>query len=158
MAVQVFATISLLTLSYIISSISAYNSLNCDYQGDCLCPDDVLTFLCNVSDGAATVWKGSIFNDCPNSQHEIVLRHSRFEDEPGISGTCNDGEVIAYSIESTNNSYISQLNVTVSPEIQNGTVECIQDGPGANVTSIGVCPFKLTFASGNEKVIKVVST
>ena len=115
--------------------------------------EDVLTlnFLCSVSDGAATVWKGSIFS-CPNSQNEILLRHSRFEDGPGISGTCNDGEVIAYSIESTNNSYISQLNVTISPEMQNGTVECIQDGPGANVTSIGACPFKLTFASGKQIV------
>ena len=82
------------------------------------------------------------------------MRHSRFEDEPGISGICNDGEVIAYSIESTkfNNNYISQLNVTVSPEMHNGTVECIQDGPGASVTSIGACPFKLTFASGKQIV------
>ena len=149
MAVRV-ATILLLILSYIISLISANNSLNCDYQGNCLCPDDVVTFLCNVSAGAATVWKGStsIFFNCPDSQNEIILRHYRFED--GISGTCNDGEVIAYSIEFTNNSYISQLNVTVSPEMQNGTVECIQDGPGTNVTSVGACPFKLTFPSGKS--------
>ena len=146
MAVRAIATILLLTLSYIISLISANNSLNCDYQGNCLCPDDVLTFLCNVSDGVATVWKGSIF-DCPNIENQIVLRHSRFKE--GISVPCNDHrKVIAYSIESTNNSYISQLNVTVSPEMQNLTVECIQDGPGTNVTSIGACPFKLTFASG----------
>ena len=148
MAVRVIKTISLLTLSY-TSLISANNSLNCDYHGNCLCPDDVLAFVCSVSIGVATVWTGSFFN-CPNFGNQIVLRHSRFES--GVSGACNDGEVIAYSIEATNDSYTSQVNVTVSPEMQNGTVECIQDGPGTNVTSVGTCPFKLTLATGKQYV------
>lgn len=150
MAAQVIQTISLLALSYTSLIDSANSSLICDYHGNCLCPDDVLTFVCRVSGlgAAATVWTGSILFNCPNSANEVILRHRRFEDIDGVNGVCNDGEVVAYSIEATNNSYISRLNVTVSPEMKNGDVQCIQEGPGTNSTSVGACPLKLTFSSG----------
>ena len=135
MAVPVTKVISLLTLCY-TSLISANNSLNCDYRDQCLCPDDVLTFICSVSDGAATIWRGSFFSDCPDtSGSEIILRHYKFEG--GVSGTCSNGAVVAYSTEVTNNSYTSQLNVTVSPAMHNGSIECIEDG--FNATSVGTC-------------------
>lgn len=134
--------ISLLTLYY-TSLISANNSLHCGYRDKCLCPEDVLTFVCNVSDGIATVWKGSIFN-CSTSGNEIILRHSKFED--GINGTCNHETVVAYSTEVTNISYTSQLSVIVSPEMNNGTVECIQDD--LNVVFIGACT--LIIATGKH--------
>ena len=121
-------------LSLYTSLISANNLLHCNYyQGHCICPEDIVVFVCSVSDGVATVWRGSIFN-CPSSGNEILSRHFNFES--GTSGTCNDGQIAAYSTEVTN-SYSSQLNVTVSPEMHNGTVECIQEG--FNETSVGVC-------------------
>ena len=114
------------------------NLLHCDYRSNCICPGSTIAFVCSVSDGVATVWRGSIFN-CPSSGNDILLRHLRFED--GVSGTCNDGAVVAYSIDVTNNSYNSQLNMTVSPEMHNGTVECIRDS--FNAASIGTCTLML---------------
>ena len=143
MAALDIKVILLLTLFY-TSLISANdNSLNCDHHDKCLCPEDVLTLVCSVSYDVATVWKGTIFN-CPSSGNEIVLRHSRFEG--GITGSCNDGALVAYSTEVTNNSYTSQLNVTVSQEMNNGTIECIKEG--VNVISVGICT--LIIATGKH--------
>ena len=128
MAALVFQMISMFYLSLHTILTSANNSLHCDYHANCvLCPEDVLVlnFVCSVSDGAATIWRGSFFK-CPNGDNEIVLRHSTFND--GVIKTCNNGAVAAYSTEVTNNSYTSQLNVTVCPEMHNGSVECIHDG------------------------------
>ena len=137
MAALTFVTkvIFLLSLYWYTSHlISAKDSLHCNYHGNCICPESALTFICSASDGIATVWRGSIFN-CPNSGNEIILRHSTFDH--GIIRTCNDRAVVAFGTEVTNSSYTSQLNVTVSPEMHNGTIECIQDG--FNVTFVGVC-------------------
>ena len=59
--------------------------------------------------------EGSIFTDCPETGGtEIIFSHQRFEH--GVTKTCNDGAIVAYSNEVTKNSYNSQLSVTVSPE------------------------------------------
>ena len=115
--------ISMLTLYYYTSLTSANNFLHC---GNCLCPEGILVFVCSINGGVATVWKGSIFN-CPGNRNEITLRHSVFNDRISErTGSCNDGTIVAYNIDVTNNIYSSQLNITVSPEMHNGTVECIQ--------------------------------
>ena len=124
------AIVEMLTLCYGISLTSA-NLLHC---GNCLCPDGIVTvvFVCSVSGGVATVWRGSIFN-CQGS--EIILRHSAFDN--GVTGSCNDGNIVTYNIDITNNTYISQLNVIVSPEMHNGTVECIQDKIDLTSATVG---------------------
>ena len=127
-----------------ISLISANNSFHCNHHGQRICPKGVLTFVCRVSDGAATIWRGNFFN-CPSGGNEIILRHSQFEN--GFVVTCNDGAISVHSTEVTNNSYTSQLNVTVNPEMNNGTVECIQDS--SNVTYyVGAC--MLILATGTK--------
>ena len=138
------------------NTISANNLLHCNcYQiSDCICPEDVVVFVCSVSGGVATIWRGSIFN-CPSNGNQIVLRHRNFEN--GVSGKCNDGEIIAYSSEITNNSYSSRLNVSVTPEMHNGTVECIQPQEGFTETSAGICT--LILATGTCKhIVKEVYT
>jgi hypothetical protein len=102
--------------------LTSANNFHC---GNCLCPEGILVFTCSVNDGVATVWKGSIFN-CPGNQNDVTLRHSVFDDGITEPKTCNDGNIVAYDIDATNNIYSSQLNITVSPEMHNGTVECIQ--------------------------------
>lgn len=89
MAATVVKLILVLTLH--TSLISADN---CDYHGSCLCPEDILAFVCRVSAGAATIWRGSFFN-CPDNRDKILLHHSTFK--AGVTKTCNDGEVVAYS-------------------------------------------------------------
>ena len=144
MAKFIAKVILIFSLHYCISLVFAKDSLRCNYHNDhTICPGDILVFACSVNDGIATVWRGSIFN-CPNSGNEIVLRHSTFEH--GSIKTCNDGTVVAFGTEVTNSSYTSQLNVTVSPEMHNGTIECVQDG--TNVTLLGACT--LTLATGKQ--------
>ena len=133
--------LSLVILSITSLILSAYSSLHCNYYSNRICPEDVVVFVCRVSGGVATVWRGSIFN-CPDHGNEIILRHSNFENEDN-TGTCNDRKVVAYSSEVISNSmYSSQLNVTVTPEMHNGTVECIQDD--FNEISVGTCTLILT--------------
>ena len=132
------------------SLISASNNvLHCNYYGSYVCPENIAVFDCSVSGGVATVWRGSIFN-CRGNQ--IVLRHHNFVHE--TSGTCNDRDIIAYSSEVTNNSYSSRLNVTVTPEMHNGTVECIQDD--FNETLVGICT--LIFTTGIYVSIRYTSS
>ena len=124
MAAAVITVISMLTMYYCISLTSANNNLL--HCGSYLCHEGILIFSCRVDGGITTVWKGSIFN-CPGNQNEITLRHSEFDNGVAeATGSCNDGNIVAYNIDVTNGIYSSQLNVTVSPEMHNETVECIQ--------------------------------
>jgi hypothetical protein len=76
--------------------------------------------------GIATVWQGTAFQ-CANAGDGIVLRHSAFGGSYNLIGTCNNGAIVAQAIGVvSNNSYISQLNVTASIELNNTTVECLQ--------------------------------
>ena len=144
MEATVGKTVLVLFLYYFCTSLtSANNSLHC---GNCIHPEAILVCVCSVSDGAATVWKGSIFN-CPSNGNQIVLRHSSFENKLTVTRACNDGAVVAYSTDVMGNIYSSQLNITVSPEMHNGTVECIQDL--LNATSVTVGTYTLRLATGN---------
>ena len=64
--------------------------------------------------------------------------------------TCNDGVTIAHSTNFTNNGYTSELNVIVSPEMHNETVECVQHGPGIHLTSVETCT--LILATGKHNI------
>ena len=117
---------------------------------ECICPGHTLTYQCNVVGGSITFWNGSLF-DCSSNSNQILLRHSEFQ-QASASGDCNNEAVIANSISEslTNNSnkcYSSQLTISVSPAMNNKTIECnredIQQG---RVTSIGVKI--LNFTSG----------
>ena len=143
MATVITKVISMLSLC--TSLISANNLLQCNYQSNSVCPEDVVVFDCSVSGGVATAWRGSIFN-CPNRGNQIFLRHHNFEN--GTSRTCNDEEIVAYSSEVTNNSYSSRLNVTVSSEMHNGTVECIKELKDLSSESVGTCT--LILATGKQ--------
>ena len=109
----------------------------------CACPGDQLTFKCTADGGVATVWHRSAF-DC-----EIILRHSRYSSERGAAGSCSDGDILAQSIGVVNNNhFISQLNVTVSTDMHNKTIECDrEDIDGIRVT-LRVFRIILTEAEG----------
>ena len=153
MAAAVVEVISMLSLYYAIS-LSSANLLRC---GSCFCPEGILVFSCSVNGGGATVWKGSVFNCHGNNRNEITLRHSEFDN--GVSeatGSCNDGNIVAYNIDVTNNIYSSQLNVTISPEMHNETVECIQYR--VNSTSVTVGAYTLILnATGTCKDVIIMT-
>ncbi len=88
-----------------------------------LCPGDVLTTECATMGGSATGWRGTAFQ-CAYVGDGILLRHSQFGRPHNYILTYNNGAVIAQSLGVVNDSYISQLNITASLELNNTTVEC----------------------------------
>jgi hypothetical protein len=88
-----------------------------------LCPGDVLTTECATMGGLATVWQGTAFQYA-NVDDEIILRHSQFGRSYSYIISYNNGALVAQGLGVVNDSYISQLNVTVSLELNNTTVEC----------------------------------
>ena len=91
----------------------------------CSCPGYTLTYECTVKGGVATVWNGDAF-DCASSDNAITFLHLRFmsEDKPA---TCNNGTIVGQTLRIENNSYTSQVNVTVSPKLTGKSIKCIQD-------------------------------
>ena len=85
----------------------------------------MLTYTCNIAGGGTTLWEGTAF-DCPSRFNEILLRHSLFGlGPPGpASGLCNDGAIAARSIGVEDNNFISELNVTVSTNLHDKTIQC----------------------------------
>ena len=115
--------INMSVVFYVLISVChlASVSTSSTSQATCIsCPGDVLTIECTIMGRGATVWQGTAFQ-CGSS---IILRHSQFGGSYNSIWTCNDGAIVAQALGIVNNSYVSQLNVTVSLELNNTTVEC----------------------------------
>lgn len=87
-------------------------------DAECACNGDLLQYTCTLVGPGSTVWGGSAL-DCPDSQNQIVFRHSEFESKR--IQTCTDGRVVGQPLTANNDTFISQLNVTVDAD---GEVEC----------------------------------
>ena len=85
----------------------------------------MLTFICNINEGGITLWTGSAFS-C--NSNDILLRHSQFSLPGGASGSCNNGSITGQSIGVTDGCYSSELDVTVSPDLNGRTILCNHDG------------------------------
>ena len=109
---------------------------------DCTCSmaGHTLTYECVVVGGGTTVWQGSALNCLSDTR--FLLRHSQFDS--GITDKeCNNGSIVARSVRVVDDSYISQLNVTVRPEMNNKTVECLYDD-GTMTALIGISTVTIT--------------
>lgn len=116
------------------------------------CPGEVLTIQCAIMGGGATVWQGTAFQCDGNNRDIIVLRHTQFRRSYKPGGICNNGAIVAQAIGVVNDSYISQLNVTVSPELNNTTVECWHD---YNLTTTVIKSINITVLPiGRQKLQK----
>ena len=105
------------------------------------CPGDVLTTECTITGDGTTVWRGTAFQ-CDYG--EIILIHGRFSGPRYPIATCNNGAIAAQGLGVINDSYISQLNVTVSPELNNTTVECWYDN---GATAIFIKSIQITVSA-----------
>ena len=90
--------------------------------------------------GGSTVFRGMPtsslkFVDCTGNQGRIVLPHSQFSRPQGIKISCNNGAIIARSLQSENGTYTSQLSVTVTPELIGDAIECAHDN-GINIIEV----------------------
>ena len=120
-------------------------------QHRCSCLGFQLTFECNVTgEAGATVWGGSIFH-CPSTDNTITLRHSVFTQLRG----CNNGAILGRGIYSQNSCYISQINVTITSRMNNGTVQCVyNNGSATTVVSTSV----IKVISGNNAIKSMNNT
>ena len=92
-------------------------------------------FTCIIVGGGVTVWRGSAFN-CPSNNDEILLRHSQFAEDNAF-GYCNSEDIEGQGLRNVeNNCFSSQLNINVSSEFNNKTVECAFNN-GMSVRTIG---------------------
>ena len=89
----------------------------------CVCLGDVLTYKCIVPGGIATEWRGSALA-CDNNT--ILLQHDHFQ-YGNATGWCNNNTVdlVGQGLYSDGNYYVSILNVTLIPNINGKTIECV---------------------------------
>lgn len=124
-------------LKYYIGSINHSANFHPVSSTACVCPGDVLLYECTIEGAGTTVWRGSAFMTCDY----IALLHSQFT--PGTGGTCNRGALIASSLRTENGSrYTSQLNVTISRELDQTSVECVHDN-GSRLLTVGASKVQL---------------
>ncbi|MCG8626687.1 MAG: hypothetical protein MJE68_32390 [Proteobacteria bacterium] len=113
---------------------SSLEQINTDTVRAFPCNWRIITFECTVdggTSGGSTVWTGTAFSGCDDTNEEIVLLHSRFSGETD-SIQCNTSHITftGRSIRIENNSYISQLEVLVKPgldEMPLKNVTCAHD-------------------------------
>ena len=106
---------------------------------DCTCQGFNQVYECRVVGEGATIWRGTAL-ECSEAGNEIVLFQSTT-----AQGECNNGAIVGRVIRAENNSYTSQLTVTVNTEMIGRNISCIHDnGVSANVIGSSV----LTITTG----------
>ena len=107
-------------------------------------------FQCTVSGPGLTLWKGTYFDTCPNGR--ITIRHSQFngglETVVGNQTCGTGGSVFWRAIKLMNDSFISELTISVSDDVEGHTVECAHSD-GTNVLSVGTIQLVLTSGKVN---------
>ena len=105
MAINMSVIFYVLTSVVSVSASSTHQAISC--------PGDVLTTECAITGGGATVWQGTAFQ-CSSI---IILRYTHFGGSHNSIQTCNNGAIVAQALGIVNNNYISQINIIVSPEL-----------------------------------------
>ena len=106
------------------------------------CPGDMLTYECDIAGAGNTIWNGTAFY-CPLKSNEIILRHSQFR--TGTSGSCNDRTLIeVQSLGVINNCFSSQLNITITSDLNNKTIRCSH----SSSTIVMIGEIRLSVATG----------
>ena len=91
---------------------------------------------------ADSIWARDHMSDqCSGLNSHISLRHSKFNASEKPYGECNNGAIAARAIGVVDNHYTSQLNVTLSPEMNNRTMECIYDNGTETIVGSAVLAF-----------------
>ena len=111
-------------------------------HSECICPGiTVLSFQCSIVGGGTTVWQGSAFQ-CSGLNRYISLRHSNYNATEKPYGECNNGAISARAIGVHDNQFTSKLNVNISSEMNNKTVECVHDN--GRETEVGSALLSIT--------------
>ena len=92
----------------------------------------------------ATIWKGSAF-ECLSTNNEILLLHS-FNSR--AQGECNNGAIVGRVIRAENNTYTSQLTVTITSEMIGKSISCFHDSFEADTNEVVIGSSLLTITTG----------
>ena len=102
-------------------------------MNNCTCEGYSQIYECRVTGSGTIFWNGTAF-DCPSSSNEINLFLGSF----GTQEVCNYGAISGRIIRVENNTYVSQLSVSVSGEMIGLNISCYHDSGGSqNVNLIG---------------------
>ena len=118
-------TVNMSAIFYILILVASVSISTCSTYRVISRPGDVLTTEYAIMGGGATVWQGIAFQCDSNNHGFISLRHSLFVVSNKPEGYCNNGAIVARALGVVNGTYVSQINVTVSPELNNTTMECV---------------------------------
>ena len=110
---------------------------------NCTCPGYTQTYECSIFGGGLTVWNGSAF-DCSRTQNEIRLRHSQYSMDSQATGRCSNDTIIGSSVGISEGFYVSQINVTITPERVNETIMCVHRDIYDQNTIIGQTILEIT--------------
>ena len=108
-------------------------------------------YECRVTGSGAIVWGGSAFN-CPPRRNEITFF---LRNNAGTRESCNDGAIIGHIIRAENDTYISQLTVSVSTEMIGKNISCFHDRPSGAAELIGSSV--LTLSRGNVNLYRMTN-
>ena len=97
---------------------------------DCTCEGYEQIYECRVTGNGPIIWKGVAF-DCSTFNNEIVIISSLL-----TNGSCNNGAIVGRLVRVENDSYTSQLTVTVSSDMIGRNISCFHE-IGAYVNLIG---------------------
>ena len=122
----------------------------------CVCPNHIVILECTVHGRGSTVWQGTAVallaaaSDACFSG-EIVINHDSTFTSFNAECTKNNRTVIvAHGISSANNSYTSQLSVTMSVDLVGTIVECVHDNFQNNNIVIAVGNFVLDYGQSSN--------
>ena len=79
--------------------------------------------------GGSTIFRGRSFKfiNCTGNIDRLALPHSQFNRPQGTKRSCNNGAIIARSLQGGNGTYSSQLSVIVTSELIGDIIECVHD-------------------------------
>ena len=102
-------------------------------SGSCDCTGcDTIILDCTVFGGGATIWQGTIFNECQD-RNDIILRHTQFSSgRVLINVTCDNLSIAGQAISgnSTTSVYTSRLIIDIYEDLSGRTVECANESKG----------------------------
>ena len=99
---------------------------------NCVCPDTLLTYTCNISGGGATVWRGTTLS-CVRS--DVTVRHDSDNFVPGTFELCGGAIIREIVGIEGDDCHITRLNFTAANQFNDTITECLIQDP--EVTSVG---------------------
>ena len=130
------------SITYVVSGYVSGDELVAN--NTCTCEGYDQVYQCRITGSGATVWTGTAF-DC--SSNEIIILHT--SSNVGVEIACNDGAIVGELIRTENNTYVSQLTVSVSAEIVGTNISCSHDSRGTRLIGSSL----LALSTGNNYCI-----